>query len=309
MKQFLHILIGLFLLSSCTKEVQIEVPGFQEQLVIDGRIETGQAPIVLLSRSKEIYAPTDIDAFLNGFISGAIVTITNSNGTVQLQEVCSDNLPPGTEEIAAAMLGIPADQLANYSICAYTTLDPNFAGIVGETYTLNVTFEGKSYSAVTSIVQPTNLVNSFWQPESGLTNHGYSWATLADLPNQFDAYYWEVKRLNDTLSDFAYQRTYSPTFDDEFFDGLTFEFWYENPFTDDAPDSTRWMYELGDTVVIKLSKLDRDAFEYYEKKYIQLQTAGNPFATPTNIPTNIVGGALGVWAGFSTSYDTLICVP
>lgn len=309
MKAIFYISFFVFALSSCTKEVIIDVPGFVEQLVIDGRIETGQPPIVLLSKSKEIYAPTDIDAFLNGFISGATVTISNGTSSIQLDEVCSDNLPAGTEEIAAAMLGIPADQLANYSICAYTTLDPNFYGEVGKTYTLTVSYEGKTYSAVTSIVQPTSLVSTFWQPESGLTNHGYSWATLADVANQYDAYYWEVKRLNDTLSDFAFEPTYSPVFNDEFFDGLSFEFWYENPFGEEMPDSTRWMYALGDTVVIKLSKIDYNSYEYFEKKMVQLQTAGNPFATPTNIPTNITGGALGIWAGFSTSFDTLICVP
>jgi hypothetical protein len=46
-----------------------------------------------------------------------------------------------------------------------------------------------------------------------------------------------------------------------------------------------------------------------EKKYTQLFSAGNPFATPTNIPSNIKGGAMGVWAGYSPRFDTLICVP
>jgi hypothetical protein len=55
--------------------------------------------------------------------------------------------------------------------------------------------------------------------------------------------------------------------------------------------------------------MDAPVFEFFEKKYAQLQTAGNPFATPTNIPTNFTGGALGIWAGFSPSYDTLICIP
>ena len=64
---------------------------------------------------------------------------------------------------------------------------------------------------------------------------------------------------------------------------------------------------MGDTVVIKLSKMDRNVYEFLEKKYTQLATAGNPFATPTNIPNNISGGALGVWAGFSPSFDTLAC--
>ena len=72
-------------------------------------------------------------------------------------------------------------------------------------------------------------------------------------------------------------------------------------------DSVRFMYERGDTVIIKMSKIDRDAYEYFEKKYMQLQTAGNPFASPTSIPSNFNNGALGVWAGFSPSFDTLIC--
>jgi hypothetical protein len=55
--------------------------------------------------------------------------------------------------------------------------------------------------------------------------------------------------------------------------------------------------------------MDRAVFEFLEKKYVQISSAGNPFATPANIPTNITGGALGVWAGFSPWYDTLICQP
>ena len=50
-------------------------------------------------------------------------------------------------------------------------------------------------------------------------------------------------------------------------------------------------------------------FDFFEKKYNQMYTAGNPFATPTNIPSNIEGGALGIWAGFSPWTDTLICQP
>ena len=63
------LIIAGLLFASCTKEVEIEIPGYQEQIVIDGRIETGQPPFVLLSTSKEVYAPTDVNAFLNGFIS------------------------------------------------------------------------------------------------------------------------------------------------------------------------------------------------------------------------------------------------
>lgn len=311
MKRIALYLTLALILVQCTKEVQIDIPGFEEQLVIDGRIETDMPPIVLLSKSKEVYAPTDLNAFLNGFITGADVKVSNGTTEVTLDEICSDNLPPGFEAYAAALLGIPVDSLANYHICAYTTANSAMFGEVGKTYTLTVNYEGKTYTGETSIVNPTLLDKVYWKPDGDLVQHGWSWATLSDPANQYDAYMWEVKRLDGANSDPNFMKTYAPYFDDDFFDGLTFDFYYENPFTDDSsyPDSVRWYYELGDTVVIKLSKMDRDVFSFFEKKMMQLQTAGNPFATPTNIPSNIEGGALGVWAGYSPSYDTLICLP
>ena len=125
MKKSLIILpiLATLLLSGCTKEVVIDIPGYEEQLVIDGQIETDQPPFVLISKSKEVYAPTDLSAFLNGFVTGAIVTVSDGTTTVQLDELCSDNLPPGTEEIAAAMFGISVADLSNYNICAYTSFN------------------------------------------------------------------------------------------------------------------------------------------------------------------------------------------
>jgi len=309
-KSFYILFVGIILLG-CTKEIEIEIPGFEEQLVIDGRIEPNLPPIVLLSESQEVFATTDVTAFLNGFITGATVTVSNGTEVVVLDEFCTGNLPPGADTVAAQLLGIPIDSLANYNICAYTTLNTAVWGEVGKTYDLTVDYEGASYTAQTQIVQPTALSAVYWKTEDGYVTQGFSWCTLSDPPNQFDAYYWEVKRLDGANSDPMFEETYSPVFDDEFFDGLTFDFWYENPFTHggEYPDSVRWHYALGDTVVIRLSKLDRDVFEFFEKKHMQLQTEGNPFATPTNIPTNIEGGALGIWAGFSPSYDTLICLP
>ena len=74
------------------------------------------------------------------------------------------------------------------------------------------------------------------------------------------------------------------------------------------PDQYKGYYHLGDTIVMKLSKLGKSEFQFFEKKYNQIYSSGNPFATPVNVPSNISGGALGIWAGFSPSYDTLICI-
>jgi hypothetical protein len=316
MKRIATILIIFSVLSSCTKEVEIDIPGYQEQLVIDGSIETGMPPLVLLSRSKDIYSPTNLQAFLEGFVTGATVTVSNGTTSVQLEEVCTDNLPPGSEAIAAAIFGIPQSELVNYHLCAYTSFNTSIWGQVGKTYALTVSFEGKTFTSSTTIEQPSSLNTLYWKQDGDLTNYGYSWATLTDTPNNYDAYKWEVKRINVGIDgqpvDKVFTKTFSPVFDDDFFDGLTFNFFYENPTVWDdntVPDEYKGYYKIGDTVVVKLSKMDRYVFNFMEKKYIQLATAGNPFASPTNIPTNIEGGALGVWAGYSPSFDTLICTP
>ena len=315
MKHTFYIALTLLIFTSCTKEVEIDIPGYAEELVIDGVIETNAPPFVMISKTKDIYAPTDIDAFLNGFVSGATVTVSDGTNTVVLDEWCSDNLPPGAGPIAAQMFGISESELANYHICAYLTLDPSMSGQVGKTYQLTVELDGNTYQASTAIVQPIYFDSVWWKPEPSTPNHGFSWVYLTDPPTKGDAYKWEVKRINIGMDgepiDQNFKVPFSPVFNDQFFNGLAFEFAYENPFAfeTETPEEYLGLYPLGDTVVIKFSKMDARVYEYLEKKYLQIQTAGNPFSTPTNIPNNISGGALGVWAGFSPSYDTLICQP
>jgi hypothetical protein len=313
--QLIVIVCVAFLVAACEKEIKINIPGYEEQLVIDGYIETNQPPLVILSKSKDIYAPTDLDSFLNGFVSGAVVTVSDGTTTIQLEEICTDNLPPGTEILASEIFGVPVDEVDNYHLCAYTTFNPAMFGQVGKVYTLTVTYDEKTYTSKTHIGEPTPFDSVYWKPAEGYPNYGYSYVTLTDPPALGDAYMWQVKRINNnpdgTDMDAFFMKTYAPVFNDEFFNGKTFDFWYENPmsFGDEIEEVYKGYYKLGDTVVIKFSKMDRYVYEFYEKKYVQMSSGGSPFASPSNMPTNIVGGALGVWAGFSTHFDTIACFP
>ena len=301
---FLSLLImGLI---SCSKEVKIDIPGFDEQIVIDGSIETGTPAIIFLSNSKDIYAPTDINSYLSGFISGATVIVSNGTITDTLTEICTDNLPAGFESIAAAFFGLPIEQLVNLHLCAYVST--GIVGEVGKTYSLKVLYNDKIYTSSTKIENPTALDNLFWREQANLPGYGFSWAKITDSPIMGDAYRWEVKNLGDLF----YSKPFQPFTDDRFYNGKTFEFSVENPmsFKDQTIENQyKGYYKLGDTIVVKFSKLGKKEYQFFEKKYNQIYSGGNPFATPTNIPTNIEGGALGVWAGFSPWYDTLICVP
>ncbi len=313
-QKIIGLIVLLFFTISCEKEVEIEIPGYEKQLVVDGFIETNQPPFVLLSNSQDIYSPTDLNSFLSGFISGAIITVSDGTNSVVLDEICTDNLPPGTEEFAAQIFGLPVEEIANYHLCAYTSFNPLIFGQVGKTYDLTVSYEGKNYTSTTQILAPTYFDSTYWKPTEGLTDYGYSYVTLSDPVETKDAYKWEVKRINKNEDgkeiDATFTKTFQPIFNDDFINGLTFDFWYENPMSfkeENSKSEFRGYYKLNDTVVIKFSKMDQITFEFFEKKYVQLSSGGSPFASPSNIPTNIKGGALGVWAGFSPIFDTLIC--
>lgn len=259
-----------------------------------------------MSNSKDIYAPTDINSYLSGFISGATVTVSNGTITDTLTEICTDNLPVGFESIAAAFFGLPIEQLVNLHLCAYVST--GLVGEIGKTYVLKVIHNNKTYTSSTKIENPTALDNLFWREQANLPGYGFSWAKITDSPVMGDAYRWEVKNI----SDGSFSKPFQPFTDDRFYNGKTFEFSVENPmsFKDQTIENQyKGYYKLGDTIVVKFSKLGKKEYQFFEKKYNQIYSGGNPFATPTNIPTNIEGGALGVWAGFSPWYDTLICVP
>ena len=293
-------------LNSCSKEVKIDILGFEENLVIDGSIETGRPAIIFLSKTRDIYAPTDINSYLNGFISGATVIVSNGTITDTLIEICTNNLPPELDSIAAEYFGVPIEQLVDLNLCGYVST--GIIGEVGKTYTLKVIHNNKTYTSSTKIENPTVLDNLFWKEQANLPGYGFSWAKITDSPIMGDAYRWEVKNI----SDGSFSKPFQPFTDDRFYNGLTFEFSVENPmsFRDSTiEDQYKGYYKLGDTIVVKFSRLGKKEYQFFEKKYNQIFSGGNPFATPTNIPTNIEGGALGVWAGFSPWYDTLICVP
>ncbi|MCC5922661.1 MAG: DUF4249 domain-containing protein [Crocinitomicaceae bacterium] len=308
MQNKLHIILFLtFALSACSKEIDLDLPGHDPKLVVDGRIETGQPPFVLLSKSQDIFAPTDLNAFLNNYITGALITVSNGTNTIVLDEICTNTLPVEWLPIIAQVFDIAPEELATLELCFYTSLNPVIFGEVGKTYALTIDFENEIYEAETTIVPTVPLDTVFWRESKPNGNKGFSWARLSDPAGVYNAYYWEVKRLG---RDDLFRTTLNPAVDDTFFDGLTFEFPYENPFSFDEgePDTTIGFYLRGDTVVVKFSSLDRPTFQFLESKHIQLNSNGSPFATPINLPSNISNGARGVWAGYSPHFDTLICI-
>jgi hypothetical protein len=118
------------------------------------------------------------------------------------------------------------------------------------------------------------------------------------------------KGSNNQNIDTRFYKPNNPVFNDQFFNGKSFEFWFENPRTTydkTLSDNIRGLYKTGDSVLIKFSSIDKNSYLYYSNKYTQMNTGGSPFSSPINLPSNVSNGALGVFSGFSTTYKLLIC--
>lgn len=300
--------------TSCTKEVTIDIPGYEEQLVVDGKIETDGFPIVLLSRSQNIYSATDLSSYLESFVYDASVSVSNGTVTVPLDVYAIADLPLESQKRVAEMLTLELNEVLFVPIKVYSTTDPAILGEVGKTYELTISHQGKSYSGSTELLQPVALSNVRWQADPDNPLYGTCWALLSDPAGVYNAYKWERKiiniKSNGQPKDVIFRHSDSPYFDDEFFDGITFEFETRYPEKDTSyPADYQRFYRMGDTVVIKFSRADKNVYNFFDKKEAQMSSAGNPFATPVNAPSNLSGGVLGIWAGVSPWYDTLICLP
>src|SRR5262245_15496420 len=109
--RYLILLAGLIVFQSCTKTVSVEIPETEEKIVVEGYIENGTAPFVIVSRSLPFFGTISYTEFESLTIPGAIVTVTNENVT--------DTLVP---------------LLPGYGIY----ISPNIIGEAGETYSLRV---------------------------------------------------------------------------------------------------------------------------------------------------------------------------
>lgn len=311
-------------LIACEKKITVDLPSLPEQIVVEGSIEQGQPPIVLLTRTQGYFDPIDLNAFSELFVSGATVTVANGTTSVVLDEICSSNIPEEFLPLVAEATGLTPAQLAAFDICIYSTFNTSIWGEANRVYTLEVEYQQHRLRSSTKINSPIAL-DSVWFEIPGTDPNndslGFAYAILQDPDTLGNAYRWFARRINTypawsahagDVKDPRYIAPLGSATDDAFFNGLTFEFSY---FRGDLPNSQKeddtneesGFFKVGDTIAVRATVIDRAAMNYIRSFENQAGSSGTPFASPANIQTNIEGG-LGAWIGYGAVYDTIYCV-
>lgn len=250
--------------------------------------------------------------YLNSVVSDAQVNVINATDTFALTPTFIQQLPLENQKRVAEMLRLELEEVQLLPIQVYTS-----TALMGEpnhTYSLHIQYKDKTFTGSTYLASQAPLDTLYWKRETAAIEYGYSWARITDPASSADAYRWEVRRIdrNEQGQDLdpIFRRARGGIFSDKFFNGQAIEFYFQNPLK--RKDSThlkeyRRYYRYEDSVVIKFSKMDQAVYLYYDRMDAQLDANSNPYATPINIPSNMKG-CLGIWAGFSPWYDTLICL-
>ncbi len=116
---------GTLLLTSCTKEIEVDLNTADPKIVIEGNITNAPGPYtVKISKTVNFSEPNTFPP-----VGGALVIISDNSGVIDTL----NETTPGLYRTSA------------------------LAGIPGRTYNLKVIAEGKSYYASSTMPQPVNL--------------------------------------------------------------------------------------------------------------------------------------------------------
>lgn len=307
-KLLFTVIISLMLVA-CEKDIDIELPDAERKIVVEGSIEPNQPPFIILTKTEGYFDPVDINSLKKSFVHDAKVTVSNGTTSVELTEICTDNLDTALLPTIAELIGVSLADVKTFGFCLYTTIDQNIFGEVGKNYSLKVEVDGEVLTSTTSIPEPVIMDNYWYQDQPGYSNYGYLWFMINDPEPLGTAYRIYTQRLG---KDDRFIPANGSVFEDKFFNGLSFEafVWRGQEVNSSKPDDIgelRSYFKQGDTIAIKFCTIDQPHFQFWSSFEIAAFNNGNPFAAPATIQTNINGG-LGVWGGYGVSYDTIVAV-
>lgn len=262
--------ISMFVFVSCNGDYMGQG---QSMLVVEGWIENGGFPVVILTKtlpiSEEEQSLYDMKDYL---IRWATVTVSNGTDSVILTgKYDKGYMPP----------------------YIYTT--GRLRGKAGETYTLTVDYR-EYHATATTTIPPSCAEVDFKVEKSAYSDTLYQIeASFTDNPYTKD-YYQFFSRVG--AKNKQYTASYLGCIDDVILNGEV-----KLPIYKEYSD----VYFLADdTVSVKMAQLDAVSYVFWDDFLKSRALAGNiVFSTFTNVPSNISGG-VGYWCGYNSVADYFI---
>jgi len=316
MKNYLFLICLIFF--SCQEEITLDLPQAVDKLVVEGAIEPGFPPYVILTKNQGYFESIDINTYNDLFVNDVDtmkVWYYNDNGEKEtriLEQIPGlDSLPPIYTDLSY-----------------FTNINHYKFSQEEKTYYLEIHWNNQIITAETTIPESTPL-DCLWVEQSETADEDFNCdirAVYSDDGNIQNNILIRSKRIEhwkrDTISG-EIKNENDPQLllidagPDVLLNGESFETYFPRPnnygesgFPSGSYNADYYSYddETEDTVflphdivLIKFCQIDEPSLKFWRVVVRQFATNGNPFAEPINLVSNINNG-LGAWTGYGAVY-------
>ncbi|MEC7646054.1 MAG: DUF4249 family protein [Bacteroidota bacterium] len=314
MRYCLFFLIAL-LIFSCQEEITLDLPQAENKLVVEGGIEPGFPPYIILTKNQGYFDEINIDTYNDLFVNNA--------DTVKVW--CFDETGEKYVKILDKV------NLLDSFPPIYTDLNYDWSGNSiyefsqeERTYYLEIKWNNQIITAETYIPKSTPL-DCLWVEQRENASKDYKCdikAIYSDPIETQNNILIKSKRIQHyTFNEDSCKTKNKPDFplklvdagSDILINGETFETYFGRPNDGGFPTAAynaehskectngTILERDHDIVLIKFCQIDEPSLKFWRGLVRQAGTNGNPFAEPLNLVSNINGG-LGIWTGYSPVY-------
>ncbi len=271
----------LLCLCSCEKTIEVDLPAYDSKLVIEGWIEQGQHPTVILTRSSSYFDKIDSASMRDLIVTTAKVSVSD-----------------GEQEEVLTLRRREA------YFPEYIYQGTSLRGRVGQTYQLTIVLQGKVYKATTTIPAPVSFDSLWFESLPNEDSIGHLWAHFSD--DEAESNYYRIFTQREGIDDTQIP-VYFSAMGDQYFNGQSLSFTVLRGANSLHQRTDDLYFRKGESVTVKLCTIDQAHFNYWRTLERELYASGNPLAASGNaVLSNIQGDALGIWGGYGATYQQVV---
>lgn len=257
---------------SCNNDNFSTEINLESKIVVEGWIEEGDVPQLLLSSSIPITEVIDSINVLDHAIRSAKVTVSDGQNVEVLRvKNDKDRLPP------------------------FVYYGSEIIGEAGKTYTLKIEYLNRIVSASTTIPKTVALKSAEYIKNDVADTTGYVFVKFDDLINEKN-YYQIATRLAE------HEPIFVPAFygnlDDKNFDSPKISMQVNRGVLIFPKTKYKPYFTDGDLIFVKLRTMNKDVLDFWNSWQNEIVNSRNPiYPSNTSLKSNIKGG-IGIWAGY-----------
>ncbi|PSR03920.1 MAG: hypothetical protein BRD49_06210 [Bacteroidetes bacterium SW_10_40_5] len=308
---FLSLMI-LISLQACEEDISVDLPESEQNLVVEGYVENGAPPYVLLNQDASYFSETSLQKLQTLYVDSADVTISTQDDTLELQRYNSKDFNASQQKGLANILQVKPEDITGadgigvtfYTIPINDSVinNPITTGKLNQDYSLQVKTDQYEATASTRTPKQAKLDSLIFEPHPEIDSLVQVFIFVDDRAGEQNFYRYFTKRNDEPF----YAPNLGSVASDDPVQGAKFKFPINRaqPASADFDEETFGYFTRGDRVVVKFCALPKAHYDFWGTLEEDLRNQGNPFGSPTQARSN-VNGALGVWGGYGCDYDTL----